>query len=143
MSNKMKYFIYEWENLLDCFYNCRRPEGWYHLLRYKETLDSLCDVTIRFLQPVQLNSSKNYRMNFLSISYSNMKKILPRIKIVYYQKAAELDYHSSNIVLKMWRKVEKCLLLLEYKKANIFYFLDKKLGEDLHQQIFEFLVPIK
>lgn len=136
----MKHFIHEWENLLDCFYYATVVEGWYKIIEHKKTLDSLCNITIRLLQPVEFNFSKSYKLNFLRVSYHYMKKISPKIKLLYNQKLANLDYHSSSILLEMWRKVEKCLLLFEVKKSNIFFFLDKKLSRDLTQEIFEYLV---
>ena len=136
----MKHFIHEWENLLDCFYYATVVEGWYKIIEHKKTLDSLCNITIQLLQPVEFNFSKSYKLNFLRVSYHYMKKISPKIKLLYNQKLANLDYHSSSILLKMLRKVENCLLLFEVKKSNIFFFLDKKLSRDLSQEIFEYLV---
>ena len=138
----MKHFIHEWENLLDCFYYSAVVEGWYKISLHKKTLDSLCDNTIRLLQPVEFNFSKTYKLNFLTVSYYHMKKILPKIKFLYNQKLANLDYHSSSILLKMLKKLDNCLLLFELKKANIFFFLDKKLGPDVSQEIFEYIVPV-
>lgn len=159
---KMKIIVgrykkeYEWEILMDFFskpsiFILKNVQDLYSRQIIHHATDTnvlkmiflLGDTTIKLLHPYRMSKEISHedKIQFLSLSHRYMMKIRTKIKILYYQNIQNpMEYHISNGLLQIMRFLEKCITFMNYHKSFVFLFLEKKIGEDVKNSVYDYLI---
>jgi len=134
---------YEWDELLFVF---SRPG--YICLNYDkihQQIIFICHTATHLLFPVMVyhkNVLYKDKIKFLSLTNQYMKKLLMKIKILYYKNIPFVSYRPYDMcvllqeqIVDLWKRVEKCIVMMDYAKSGIFFFLEKKVGHDVNRHI--------